>query len=102
MAAYPLHIALQEGFTGDSVTIAINGQEVLRKQDVKTRLQTGYADAVEVQVPAGAVAVQIDVLSRQTAATQTLQVTQPVYLGVSLTAEGSITSRVSHEPFRYL
>jgi len=99
---HTLHIALQEGFAGESVTIVVNAEEVFRKQDVKTRWQIGYADAVEVQVPAGPVEVQIAVESRQAATTLMLQVTQPTYVGVSLTAEGTLTSRVSLTPFGYL
>ena len=99
---HTLHIALQDGFAGESVTIMVNAQEVYRKQGVQTRWQIGYADAVEVQVPAGSVEVQIAVESRQAVTTVRLQVTQPMYVGVSLTPEGTLTSRVSLAPFGYL
>jgi hypothetical protein len=32
-----LHIALQEGFTGDDVVVRVQGEEVFRKEDVTTR-----------------------------------------------------------------
>jgi hypothetical protein len=82
--------------------MVVNAEEVYRKQGVQTRWQIGYADAVEVQVPEGPVEVQIAVESQQAATTLMLQVTQPMYVGVSLTAEGSLTSRVSLAPFGYL
>jgi hypothetical protein len=97
-----LHIALQEGFTGEAVSIIVNGQEVFRKSGVKTRLQSGYADAVEVPVPAGAVEVRIAVEARQPPMTLSLEVRQPLYVGVSLSAEGELTSRTAVEPFGYL
>ena len=102
MTTYPLHIALQEGFDGDTVTITVNAQEVFRKQSVQTRRQIGYADAAEVQVAAGEATIRIDVLSRQTSSELTVRVDGPKYVGVSLTAAGAITCRVSQEPFGYL
>jgi hypothetical protein len=69
---------------------------------VQTRWQIGYADAVEVQVSAGSVAIQIEVPSKQTSSDLTVQVDRPMYLGISLTAEGAIACRVSQEPFGYV
>jgi hypothetical protein len=102
VTTYPLHIALQDGFNGDSVTINVNSEEVFQHQSVQTRWQIGYADAVEVQVAAGSVAIRIDVPSKQTFTDLTIQADRPMYLGVSLTAEGAITCRVSQEPFGYV
>ena len=42
-----LHIALQEGFAGDPVSISVDGREIYRKDGVRTRTQIGLADSIE-------------------------------------------------------
>lgn len=97
-----LHIALQEGFSNDSVGIQIDGQEVFQKTDIKTRNQIGFADSFDLNLPEGSVTVSISVPTRQASETITLRLKDPIYLGISLTREGKVIYRVSREPFGYL
>jgi hypothetical protein len=98
----PLHIALQEGFSNDSVEIQIDGKEVFRKTEIKTRNQIGFADSFDLNLPEGSLRVSISVPTRQASETITLLLEDPVYLGISLTREGKVTYQISREPFRYL
>jgi len=97
-----LSVALQDGFIDDLVVIQINDQEVFRKPSVKTRFQIGLADSFEVNVQEGSVKVEVLLPAKQLSESIVLPVTNLVYLGVSLTPEGKISYRVSHEPFGYL
>ena len=95
-----LHIALQEGFTNDPVSINIDGQEVYKKDAVRTRTQIGLADSVEVTRPAGDATIEIH--ARGATATLTPTLTQDLYVGVSIGPDGSITHRTSSQPFGYM
>ena len=48
-----LHIALQAGFVGDTVSIHIDGREVFSQSGVTNRDHSGPAGTVDVNVPAG-------------------------------------------------
>jgi len=96
-----LHIALQEGFTGDIVIVRVNNEEVFRKESVKTRLQIGYADSFEVTIEEGYVNVEVVLPLKNLSETIVLQVSTSLYIGVSI-HEGKIVYRISHEPFGYL
>jgi hypothetical protein len=97
-----LHIALQDGFMDDTVVISVNGKEVFRMAGVKTRFQIGYADSFELKGQEGSVNVEIALPLRRLSESILLQVSTPVYLGVSVTPEGGLSYRISHEPFGYL
>jgi hypothetical protein len=96
-----LHIALQEGFTKDTVLIRCDGQEIYRKAGVSTRTQTGYADSVELDMHANSLKVTIELPQKQLSKTIDIAISAPTYLGLSVTA-GQITHRISREPFGYL
>lgn len=97
-----LHTALQEGFAGDEVVLRIGGREVFHEPRVTTRTQIGLAATNEAQVPAGPVTVEVSLPGRKLNFTVPLQVTQDIYLGVSVTPEGKIRHVVAHEPFGYV
>lgn len=98
----PLIIALQDGFADDLVVVRVNDQEVLRKEDVKTRYQIGLAHSFEVSVQAGSANVEVALPRKNLSELIAVQVSNPVYLGVSVTPGGKISYRVSQEPFGYL
>lgn len=95
-----LHIDLQEGFTGNSIIMKVNGDEVFNKKDVQTKLLLGYADTFEVKTPEGMVDIEIEVADRNLTRTITLQVSKTTYLGLSLQAS-HIEYIVSDKPFGY-
>jgi len=96
-----LHIALQEGFSGDTVVVRVNGEEVFRKKDVKTRLQIGLADSVELNIAEGPTQVEVLLPAKKLSESVELDVSTPTYVGVSI-VDGKITVRISDVPFGYL
>ena len=96
-----LHIALQEGFFGDTVVVRVNGEEVFRKKDVKTRLQIGFADSVELNVAEGPTQVEVLLPAKNLSESVQLDVSAPTYVGVSV-VDGKIIFRISDVPFGYL
>ena len=96
-----LHIALLDGFTGDTVVIRVNGREVFRESGVKTRMQISRAATFDVDVPAGAATVEVEVPERAAAARIEVPVAEAAHLGISLSREGKVEHSVQDEPFRY-
>jgi hypothetical protein len=96
-----VNIALQEGFTGDTVVIKVNDKEVFRDENVKTRLQIGLAASFETSTEEGPVNVEILLPLRNLKETIKLQVSTAIYIGVSIN-QGRIDYRTSDEPFGYL
>lgn len=97
-----LHIALQEGFTNDSVVIKVNGKEVFKKSGVNTRYQIGFADSAEAHIDIGTAEVEVILPLKGLKKSVELQIPGPTYLAVILTPEGNIDFRVSKEPFKYM
>jgi hypothetical protein len=95
-----LHIALQEGFGGDPVAITVDGREVYRKDQVRTRTQIGLADSIQVKHDAGTARIEIRVGKKSAAFTETL--TGDLHLGFSISPDGTIVRRVSAEAFKYM
>src|SRR2546422_7280448 len=96
-----LHIAMQEGFEDETVVIRVAGREAFRKDNVKTKLQIGFADSFEMNVEEGSVSIEIDLPKKSLSKSIELQVPNTVYLGVSIIA-GKIEYKISPEPFGYL
>ena len=96
-----VHIALEEGFMGDGVSVAIDGKNVFHDDNVKTRLQIGLAHKFEVDVPLGRARVEVSLPAKNLAQSIDLDVSQELYLSISLTPEGKLEHRISSEPFRY-
>jgi hypothetical protein len=98
-----LHIDFQEGFFDDTVVVRVNSEEY-RKQDIRTRLQTGYAGSLEVHVRESMVDVEVFLQSRESSKFIPIMFgkSDTIYLGLSITADGEIRERVSYEPFGYL
>jgi hypothetical protein len=98
-----LHIDFQEGFLDDTVVVRVNNEEY-QKQDIRTRLQIGYAGSLEVDVLESRVHAEVVLPSRGLSKSipVVFDKSDTVYLGLSVTAEGEISERLSYEPFRYL
>ena len=95
-----LHIALQEGFAGDPVSISVDGREIYRKDSVRTRTQIGLADSIETPHEQGSATIEIH--ARDSAATIMPTLDGDLFLAVSLSPDGRIVHRSSTEPFRYM
>ena len=96
-----LHVAFQEGFTGEAVTVRVNGNEAYRKEQMKTKFQLGYADSFEVNVEEGSVKVEVVLPAQGLSETFAVQVSSPTYVAVSL-EQDKIVHQVSAQPFGYV
>lgn len=98
-----VHIALQDGFEGDTLAVQINGQQVYQRSGLKTRMQVGLADKFDINVGVEPLEIQVDVPTRQSSATIPLGAPSgnDSYVGISISSDGAVTYRISEEPFRY-
>jgi len=91
----------QDGFADDTVTIHIDGKEKCHTISLSTDYALGLAESVQIQVPSGSVQIQITVVSRHISELVELEVSETVYLGVSI-LEGRIHHQISDDRFTYL
>ena len=97
-----VHVALQEGFLGDTVSVRVNGAEVARRANVSTKNQIGFAEAIELDVPEGEMRLELRLENRSLAETIVMRVEGNAHIGVSIDRAGQIECTQSQEPFRYL
>jgi hypothetical protein len=96
-----ISIALQDGFRNDSVTLTIDGHEVYRKADVSTNLAIGLAESVDVSASGDVVRLDVEIPSRTTQASSTVDVGQTPYVGISVSEDGTPQIVCSKQAFRY-
>jgi hypothetical protein len=96
-----LHIALHDGFRGNHVVIAVDGNVVFDRSGVTTDLRISRADAIDVDVTAASVTVAVNVDPGAIAGTVTVDVAAAPFLAIEL-LEGGVRFIHSVEPFRYM
>ncbi|WP_207513855.1 hypothetical protein [Longitalea luteola] len=97
-----IHVALQEGFEGDTVIVLLDGAEVFYKDNLKTRMQIGKAASFDLPNISGPHELRFDLISRNTRVNIPVTVTgSDKYVGISITRHGDIAHTISDEPFRY-
>lgn len=87
-ATVVLHIELQEGWLDDPVEIHANGVLVARLAQARTKPQTGLAEMVETEVPAGETTVRVELTSRGIAGEHRVTLATEHWVGVSVTEAG--------------
>lgn len=92
---------LQEGFFDDTVVVRHAGREIARREKVRTRMQIGLADQLELDLPAGAVAFEIALPDKDIAAVVNLPPERPLWVGVSLDS-GRLRIRIARDAFGYV
>jgi hypothetical protein len=97
-----LHVHLQDGFSGEPVTIRLDGRTVVEKSSVKTRPQLGLAEIIELSPPHGRLTLEVQVPAQVLRETITLDPDRDLYLGLSLRADGTLSHQVSESPFGYV
>jgi hypothetical protein len=97
-----LHVDLQEGFAHDSVVVMANGSEVYRKPDVSTNISASVADTFEVSATGDTAKLEVQILTRHTANSTSVNLRDSPYVGVSLDSEGKPKFRIGKERFRYM
>ncbi|RFU21930.1 hypothetical protein D0Z06_07270 [Geodermatophilus marinus] len=97
-----LDIALEEGFEGDSVVVEVDGRRVFERDGVRTRMQIGLADTVEVPAgDGGDVDVEVRLPSRPVTGRLRVHVTDRLHVGVSVHGD-AVVFRTSPTPFGYV
>lgn len=96
-----LKLDLQDGFEGDLVIIKVNGSEVFRKENVKTRLTVGYALSFEVDIPAGNTNIEVSLPQKGINGEISIEASGPVFMGISV-QDNEIIFRRSESFFTYL
>ncbi|MFN2445798.1 MAG: hypothetical protein ABR606_09495 [Vicinamibacterales bacterium] len=76
-----LTIDLQDGFSGDEVVVRVNGEEVERRPDVRTKRTLGLAQSFHIQIPDGLVTLEVDVPAKGVRGTTRVE---HAHLGVSM------------------
>ena len=98
-----VRIDLQDGFRDDSVSVDVDGKQVAHAERVTTRLQTGFAASLTVDVGAAQATLGIAVPTRNLSITVDWRTGDPAHLGCSVARDGkTLTLRRSHEPFGYV
>ncbi len=95
-----LSIHLQEGFTGDTVLIDVNGKEVFHEEDVRTKLLLGYAAIIDVEVEQPPAQVTIELPEKELSSCIPVPIMGATYLGISL-EDDEVSSMISQKPFGY-
>lgn len=96
-----LQIDFQDGFTGETVEIALNSQPVARYENVRTDLRINLALRYEAELPPGEHLVQIQVPQHALGVQIRLSLHTDLYVGVAL-RDGAIVYDVRTEPFVYM
>lgn len=96
-----LHVDLQTGFEGDTVTVIVDGDTVYNDSEVNTSLMTGLAASFEVSVGAGTHQIEVRLPGRAITGSTSVEMDQELYLGISIENE-EVVFRLSEEPFGYM
>jgi hypothetical protein len=96
-----LRVDLQEGFSGDTVEIEIDGAPKVVKRFVTTRMQIGFADYITFDLAAGPHRLSLRMPERGATDSQTINLQQDAHVGVGLEGDKLVT-KISDEEFRYL
>ena len=96
-----LHVALQEGFSDDTVMIQLNDEPIFERSDVKTDVRIGRADAIDVQLREGRNRLRVTLPERNISGSVIVQSQTAIYVGVSVD-QASVEFTVSDEPFGYM
>lgn len=87
-----LHIALNGGFQGQRVTIAVNGRKVYQRDGLTTDLRISHADAVDVDMQdARQAEVTVTVHPGAGPQSTTVDVEATPHVAIELEADGAVT-----------
>ncbi len=96
-----LKVDLQEGFSGETVVLLLNGTEVYRGAP-KTRTQIGLAESRSFELPPQHLRLEATLPRSGVSRSLELDLIQDCYVGVTLSPDGGISLRPSSEPFGYV
>ncbi len=91
---------LQEGFNNDVVEIYVNGAKVREWEAVTTKRMLGLAASAEMDVPDGALDIEVRVPTKNLAKTFSVESSDTPNLGISI-HNGELKSITSKKRFGY-
>jgi hypothetical protein len=97
-----LSIDLREGFYHLPVVVRLDGREVFRSQSLSTRMQTGLAGQVRLEVGADPVEIEIELPSLNRKITHRVKTDRSWFVGIDLDSDGTPRLREGSEPFGYV
>ncbi|HXC71323.1 MAG TPA: hypothetical protein VN644_15175 [Pyrinomonadaceae bacterium] len=95
-----MRIDLQEGFNSDDVEVYVNGAKVRDWKDVTTKRMLGLAASAELEVPDGALDIEVKVPTKNLAKTFSVASSDTPNLGISI-HNGELKSITSKKRFGY-
>jgi len=96
-----LHVELHDGFSGEAVSVWLDGEEVWQTPGARTRLQIDLADAVAIEVEPGEHRLEVRVPELNTTAGLELNIDGPWWVAVNLSTGGRLAIRESNAAFRH-
>lgn len=96
-----LHVELHDGFSGEAVSVWLDGDEVWQTPGARTRLQIDLADAMAIDVEPGEHRLSISVPELDANVSLELNITGPWWVAVNLTPDGQLAVRESNTAFRH-
>ncbi len=96
-----LTVDLQEGFTGEPVTVLVDGKELYRGTP-KTRQQIGLAESRSFDLPTHRLTLTVALPSSDLSGSMEVDLREDVWVGVVLSPEKQIQLRSAPTPFGYL
>ena len=95
-------VDLREGFLDDEVVISEGQKELFRAHGITTRSLSGSARFVRLTLEAGSKTLRIAVPTRALERDLTIDLSAPLFLGVSISPKDTLELRVSRVPFGYI
>lgn len=96
-----VHVELQEGWDGRPVVVTVDGAPAARLTP-RTRLQTGLADVVTLDLAPGPHTVTVRRPDDGAAFEARVDGDGDTWVGVSVSSEGTVTGRLQSTPFGYV
>lgn len=95
-----LVVDLQDGFGDDLVVIAVDDRRVFQKAGVRTRMQIGLAESIELEVASGHHSLRVSLPEKGLQEELSIDAGATPFLGVSL-EPGRLRLTPSAGPHRY-
>lgn len=95
-----LHLALHDGFNGDTVVLLVDGREVFRRDGVQTDPRTNLAASVDVPWSGQPERLEVRLPALGLAGESPLGGQAP-FVGIFV-RDGEVRFRLSEEPFGYM
>jgi len=96
-----MHIALHDGFAGQTVTIVVDGRQVYRRSGVQTDLRISRADSIDVETQVTVATVEVSAQPGNLQASAQVDVKVTPYVAVDI-VRGAIKLTPAAEPFQYM